>query len=83
MRSFNDMTRLLARAHEQAHRSQLQVEGQRAYLEAVLANLSSGVISLDADTVIRAVNSVARQNLGMDIKSYLGKPLATVSYNFV
>jgi len=77
-RSFNDMTRRLARARDQARKSQYQVEGQRAYLEAVLANLSSGVVSLDADTIIRAVNSVARQNLGMDIRSYLGKPLASV-----
>ncbi|MDH3900150.1 MAG: ATP-binding protein [Gammaproteobacteria bacterium] len=79
VRSFNDMTRRLAKARDQARKSQYQVEGQRAYLEAVLANLSSGVISLDAGTVIRAVNSVARQNLGMDIKSYLGKPISTVA----
>ena len=78
-RSFNDMTRRLAQARDQARKSQYQVEGQRAYLEAVLANLSSGVISLDADANIRAVNSVARQNLGMDIKSYLGKPVASVA----
>jgi nitrogen fixation/metabolism regulation signal transduction histidine kinase len=78
-RSFNDMTRRLAKARDQARKSQYQVEGQRAYLEAVLANLSSGVISLDAETIIRAVNSVARQNLGMDIRSCLGKPIATVA----
>jgi nitrogen fixation/metabolism regulation signal transduction histidine kinase len=79
VRSFNDMTRRLAKARDQARKSQYQVEGQRAYLEAVLANLSSGVISLDADNVIRAVNSVARLNLGVDIKAYLGKPLVTVA----
>ncbi len=78
VRSFNDMTRHLAKARDQARKSQQQVEGQRAYLEAVLANLSSGVISLDADWVIRAVNSAARQNLGVDIKTYLGKALSEV-----
>lgn len=78
VRSFNDMTRRLARARDQARKSQQQVEGQRAYLEAVLANLSSGVMSIDADWIIRAVNSAARQNLGVDIKAYLGKPLLDV-----
>ena len=78
VRSFNDMTRRLAKARDQARKSQQQVEGQRAYLEAVLANLSSGVMSLDADWVIRAVNNAARQNLGVDIKAYLGRSLSEV-----
>jgi len=78
VRSFNDMTRRLSKARDQARKSQQQVEGQRAYLEAVLANLSSGVMSLDADWVIRAVNSAARQNLGVDIKTYLGRSLTEI-----
>ena len=78
VRSFNDMTRRLSKARDQARKSQQQVEGQRAYLEAVLANLSSGVMSLDADWVIRAVNSAARQNLGVDINAYLGKSLTEI-----
>ena len=78
VRSFNDMTRRLAKARDQARKSQQQVEGQRAYLEAVLANLSSGVMSLDADWIIRAVNSAARLSLGVDIKAYLGKALSEV-----
>ena len=61
-RSFNDMTRRLARSREQdALRGRQQIEGQRAYLEAVLANLSSGVISMGADSVVRAVNRTAQQ----------------------
>ncbi|MEN8107535.1 MAG: ATP-binding protein [Pseudomonadota bacterium] len=79
VRSFNDMTRRLAKARDQARRSRQQVEGQRTYLEAVLANLSSGVMSLDANGVVRAVNSAAKQNLGVDIKAWLGKPLADVA----
>ncbi|NNG12573.1 MAG: HAMP domain-containing protein [Halobacteria archaeon] len=79
VRSFNDMTRRLSRARDTARESQQQVESQRAYLEAVLANLSSGVIGLDSDSVVRAVNSAARHNLGIDIESYLGKDIAAVS----
>jgi len=79
VRSFNDMTRRLGKARDQAHRSQQQIEGQRAYLEAVLANLSSGVIGLDAAGVIRAVNRAARQSLGVDISLFLGMELKAIS----
>ncbi len=75
VRSFNDMTRRLDRSREQANRGRRLIEGQRAYLEAVLANLSSGVISLGGDAMIRAVNRAATQCLGVDIKQYLGKEL--------
>ena len=83
VRYFNDMTRRLAKARDQARRSRQQVEGQRAYLEAVLANLSSGVMSLDASGVVRAANSAAKQNLGVDIKAWLGRPLADVAGEYV
>jgi nitrogen fixation/metabolism regulation signal transduction histidine kinase len=79
VRSFNDMTRRLAKSREQANRGQRLIEGQRAYLEAVLATLSSGVISLGMDGVIRAVNRTATQCLGIEIKDYLGKDIGTVA----
>lgn len=79
VRSFNDMTRRLAKARDQAQKNKQQVDGQRAYLEAVLANLSSGVISLDTDTGIRAVNAAASKHLGTDLKSFLGRQLDAIS----
>jgi len=75
VRSFNDMTRRLTRARDQAHEGQQQIERQRAYLEAVLDNLSSGVISLEIDLSIRAVNHTAGKILGVDMNAYLGKSL--------
>ncbi len=79
VRSFNDMTRRLAKSRDEASRSQRQIEGQRTYLEAVLANLSSGVISLGRDSVIRAVNRAATQCLGVELKDYLGRDLAAIA----
>lgn len=79
VRSFNDMTRRLAKSRDEASRSQRQIEGQRAYLEAVLANLSSGVISLGRDSVVRAVNRAATQCLGVELKDYLGRDLAEIA----
>jgi nitrogen fixation/metabolism regulation signal transduction histidine kinase len=76
VRSFNEMTRRLARSREQTIRGQQQIEGQRAYLEAVLANLSSGVISMSADSVVRAINRTASKSLGIDSKQFVGRELS-------
>jgi nitrogen fixation/metabolism regulation signal transduction histidine kinase len=78
VRSFNDMTRRLEKARDQARKGQEQIEGQRAYLEVVLAALSSGVISLDADMGVRSVNRTASKSLGVDFKGYLGKALPAI-----
>jgi nitrogen fixation/metabolism regulation signal transduction histidine kinase len=83
VRSFNDMTRRLAQSRKEAYRGRQQIEDQRAYLEAVLANLSSGVISMGADSVLRAVNRTAQQSLDIDIKRYLGKELSTLAEDHV
>ena len=82
-RSFNDMTRRLAKSRQEATRGRQQIEGQRAYLEVVLANLSSGVISMGADTVLRAVNRSAQQNLDIDVKRYLGRELTELAADHV
>ncbi len=79
VRSFNDMTRRLARSREQTVRGQQQIEGQRAYLEAVLANLSSGVISMSADSVLRAINHTASKGLGIDARQYLGREMSVLA----
>ncbi|MGB5180070.1 MAG: ATP-binding protein [Gammaproteobacteria bacterium] len=76
VRSFNDMTRRLARSREQTIRGQQQIEGQRAYLEAVLANLSSGVISMSADSVVRAINRTASKSLGIEARQFLGREMS-------
>lgn len=77
--SFNEMTRRLARSREQTVRGQQQIEGQRAYLEAVLANLSSGVISMSADSVVRAINRTASKSLDIDAKQFIGRELSLLA----
>jgi nitrogen fixation/metabolism regulation signal transduction histidine kinase len=57
--SFNSMTRRVARARDEAARSQQAVEAQRAYLETVLGRLSSGVIAIDPDQGLRTANPAA------------------------
>jgi nitrogen fixation/metabolism regulation signal transduction histidine kinase len=82
VRSFNDMTRRLARARDQARSSQREVERQRAYLETVLGSLSSGVMSIGADKELRTVNEAACQILGIDLSSQLGQRLSAIAKRF-
>jgi nitrogen fixation/metabolism regulation signal transduction histidine kinase len=70
--SFNEMTRKLAQARDSAQRSQQLLEQQRAYLEAVLARLSSGVLTLDHQGCLRTSNTAASQILGVDLSALTG-----------
>ncbi len=77
--SFNAMTRRLAQARDLAEKSKQQLEFQRAYLEALLHHLSSGVIALDAEGNIRTANRAASQILGVEVQDYVGRPLAAMA----
>lgn len=75
VRSFNEMTRKIALASDEARRSQQEVEQQRTYLETVLGRLSSGVISLDHEGILRTANSAANHILGIELEPEGGHPL--------
>ncbi|MCP1673305.1 nitrogen fixation/metabolism regulation signal transduction histidine kinase [Natronocella acetinitrilica] len=75
VRSFNDMSRRVAHARDQAKTSQAQVEAQRAYLEALLGRLSSAVLATDRDGALRTHNLAADQILGLNLRSHQGKTL--------
>ncbi|MGB0721377.1 MAG: ATP-binding protein [Gammaproteobacteria bacterium] len=78
VQSFNSMTLNIALARDSAARSQREAEAQRAYLEALLARLSSGVISLDGARVVRMVNAAASGILGPDLSRFVGWPLSAL-----
>jgi len=82
VRSFNDMTRRISRARDQARISQQEVEGQRAYLETVLGSLSSGVLSIGSKGELRTVNEAACQTLGIDLSGQLGERLDHIAERF-
>jgi len=64
--AFNDMTENLKRARDQASASRSEVESQRSFLEAVLARLSTGVITLDAEHQVYTCNKAAETILGIE-----------------
>ena len=73
--SFNDMTRRLRRARDKTRESQHLVEAQRAYLEAVLRRLSTGVLTLDGEHRLVTANRAATEILGVDLDAMVGRPL--------
>lgn len=76
--SFNEMTKKIALARDAAQLSHQHAEQQRAYLEAVLVRLSSGVLTFDALQVLRTANLAANQILGCDITQHIGKTLSQI-----
>ncbi len=77
--SFNDMTRRLRAARDEAQLSRAQVEAERANVEIILARLSTGVIALSTDLRIRTANNAAVDILGVDLDQRIGEPLGEVA----
>ncbi|MGQ7845984.1 ATP-binding protein [Granulosicoccus sp. 3-233] len=75
VQSFNYMTLQLEQSRKNAEQSQRQVERQRARLQAVLGQISSGVITLDAENCIRTSNPAAVTILGGELLQMRGQPL--------
>jgi nitrogen fixation/metabolism regulation signal transduction histidine kinase len=63
--SFNDMTNALQEASQSAEESRAKLQEQGDYLEAVLGNLSSGVLTLDDHGLIVRANRACRNILGV------------------
>jgi nitrogen fixation/metabolism regulation signal transduction histidine kinase len=63
--SFNDMTQALKTASQSAEESRAELQAQGEYLETVLGNLSSGVLTLDEKGTIITANASCLQILGL------------------
>jgi nitrogen fixation/metabolism regulation signal transduction histidine kinase len=77
--SFNDMTKRLRRAREEAERSQQIVEQQRQRLAVILARLSTGVLVVDELLAVRIANEAASSILGADLAAAVGRNLPDVA----
>jgi len=73
VQSFNYMTLQLEQARDNASRSQQLVERQRAWLEAVLGKISSGVVTLDESWQLRTCNAAAIEILGPELLELEGQ----------
>jgi nitrogen fixation/metabolism regulation signal transduction histidine kinase len=82
VRSFNTMTQKIAMVTDEATRSQRQLAEQHAYLEVVLAHLSSGVITLDMERRLHTSNAAASQILGVNLEAYEGFSLDKMTHEY-
>ncbi|NNM82874.1 MAG: HAMP domain-containing protein [Burkholderiales bacterium] len=73
--SFNIMTHQLAEARESIQKNHAQVESARAYLESILSNLSSGVLSFDEDFHLKSANPAACNILNSELSKLILVPL--------
>ena len=72
VRSFNEMTQKISMAQESARISQQETEAQHGYLETILGNLSSGVITLDTHNFLQTANHAANQILSASLTPFIG-----------
>ena len=73
--SFNDMTKKLRRARAEATQSQQAVERERERLAIILARLSTGVLAIDRNMMVRTANAAAGAILGTDLSAAAGRAL--------
>lgn len=78
MRSFNDMTQQIARAQNENKLSHQQTEVQRLYFQAVIRNLTNGVLTLDMNRRVRTFNDATAHILDIDLQNYVGEPFNTL-----
>ncbi|WFE69322.1 ATP-binding protein [Thiomicrospira sp. R3] len=73
IQSFNDMIKQIGKARNDIKVSHQQTEVQRLYFQAVIRNLTNGVITLDMNHRIRTANDKAGEILGLDLHQYSGE----------
>lgn len=71
VRAFNSMARELKVAKE-------EIEDKRRYMEVILDNVATGIISTDSRGNILLLNRAAKTILGIDGEEWIGKPLKKV-----
>jgi len=77
--SFNNMTRTLALARQEARDSEQRLEEERSKVEVILARLSTGVVSLESDLTIRTANKAAGEILELELETHVGESLADLA----
>lgn len=80
MASFNHMVRdlrsgreKLTEAYRALQESHQELEARRRYMEIVLANIGAGVVGVDADGIVRAMNKAAEQMCGVRADEITGR----------
>jgi two-component system nitrogen regulation sensor histidine kinase NtrY len=71
--SFNQMISDLRESRHNIAQKTAELEGRKQYIETVLNNVTTGVVTLDAKGTITTINPSARAMLGLKDKNPVGK----------
>ena len=74
--SFNTMTRQIADATDAMERNQQQLEDSKTYLESILSNLTSGVLTFDERLYVKTMNAASHQILDVPAGAFHGLKLS-------
>ncbi|MEO5692346.1 MAG: ATP-binding protein [Usitatibacter sp.] len=74
--SFNTMTRQIADATDAMERNQQQLEDSKTYLESILSNLTSGVLTFDERLYVKTMNASANEILAVPTGAFHGLKLS-------
>jgi nitrogen fixation/metabolism regulation signal transduction histidine kinase len=74
--SFNTMTRQIADATEAMERNHQQLEDSKTYLESILSNLTSGVLTFDERLYVKTMNAAAGGILAVPNGAFHGLKLS-------
>ena len=81
-RSFNTMTRKIARARAVADESQMMEELQKSYLESVLEHINSGVMTIDEKGTIKQGNRAAEIIFGLEAGSFFDQTIELMQQRY-
>lgn len=76
--TFNNMTSVLREQHNSLSAANALIDNRRRFMEAVLASVPAGVISLDAGGRVTLTNPTARQILGLRKHDILDQTFADI-----
>ncbi len=71
--SFNQMISDIKEHQQNIAQKTTELEDRKKYIEDILNNISTGVITLDAEGIISTINPSAREMLGLQEKNIIGK----------
>jgi nitrogen fixation/metabolism regulation signal transduction histidine kinase len=74
--SFNTMTRQIADATDAMERNQQQLEDSKTYLESILSNLTSGVLTFDERLYVKTMNAAANEIFAVPAGAFHGLKLS-------
>jgi two-component system nitrogen regulation sensor histidine kinase NtrY len=79
--SFNQMISDLNESQHNIAQKTAELEGRKQYIETVLNNITTGVITLNEEGIITTINPTARDMLGLEQRNLIGKGYKDVLNN--